>query len=181
MPIPNFSIPKERLIMSEHLYTLFQSKQIPYEYDLTFVDQLLRTKYAAIEVSKRTVEDLKKDPMCDFDAIYKCYVITDAVLLDSLFTEEERSIQAEMAKKHSTYSETREYNVWGDIQEGRMIRVIIDSTNGTTMTGFNLQGLCEVLMYELYVLKGIKPEACTNPNDPYFAHYLECLDKAGYL
>lgn len=167
--------------MSEQLYSLFQSKQIPYEYDLTFVDQLLRTTYGAIEVSKSKVEDLKKDPMCDFDAIYKCYVITDAKILHSLFTPEERSIQAEMAKKHATYPETEDHNVWRDIQEGRMIRVIIDSTNGTTMTGFNLQGLCEVLMYELYVLKGIKPEACTNPNDPYFAHYLECLDKAGYL
>ncbi|MFD1989957.1 hypothetical protein ACFSGI_08305 [Paenibacillus nicotianae] len=167
--------------MSEQLYSLFQSKQIPYEYDLTFVDQLLRTTYGAIEVSKSTVEDLKKDPMCDFDTIYKCYVITDTKILNSLFTPEERSIQAEMSKKHATYPQTEDDNVWRDIQEGRMIRVIIDSTNGTTMTGFNLQGLCEVLMYELYVLKGIKPEACTNPNDPYFAHYLECLDKAGYL
>lgn len=167
--------------MSEQLYSLFQSKQISYEYDLTFVDQLLRTTYGAIEVSKSTVEDLKKDPMCDFDAIYKCYVITDAKILNSLFTPEERSIQAEMAKKHATHPKTEDPNVWRDIQEGRMIRVIIDSTNGTTMTGFNLQGLCEGLMYELYVLKGIKPEACTNPNDPYFAHYLECLDKAGYL
>ncbi|MGV7117139.1 hypothetical protein [Paenibacillus kyungheensis] len=118
--------------------------------------------------------------MCDFDAIYKCYVITDAVVLDSLFTPEERSIQSEMAKENSKYP-AEDDSLWRDIQEGRMIRVIVDSDNGNTMTGFNLQGLCEVLMYELYVLKGIKPEACTDPNDPYFAHYLECLDKAGYL
>ncbi|WCT54174.1 hypothetical protein PQ456_13270 [Paenibacillus kyungheensis] len=166
--------------MSKSLYQLFQIKQISYQYDLKFVDQLLRTKYGAIEVSKSTVEDLKNDPMCYFDAIYKCYVITDAVVLDSLFTPEERSIQSEMAKENSKYP-AEDDNVWRDIQEGRMIRVIVDSDNGNTMTGFNLQGLCEVLMYELYVLKGIKPEACTDPNDPYFAHYLECLDKAGYL
>lgn len=166
--------------MTELLYERFLKSKVPYEFSLEYVDQLLRTKYSAVEVSKSTVEDLKNDPMCDFDAIYKCYVITDAVVLDSLFTPEERSIQSEMAKENSKYP-AEDDNVWGDIQEGRMIRVIVDSDNGSTMTGFNLQGLCEVLMYELYVLKGIKPEACTNPNDPYFAHYLECLDKAGYL
>lgn len=166
--------------MTKLLYERFLKSKVPYEFSLEHVDQLLRTKYSAVEVSKSTVEDLKNDPMCDFDAIYKCYVITDAVVLDSLFTPEERSIQSEMAKENSKYP-AEDDNVWGDIQEGRMIRVIVDSDNGSTMTGFNLQGLCEVLMYELYVLKGIKPEACTDPNDPYFAHYLECLDKAGYL
>lgn len=171
---------KEGYILTELLYERFLKLKVPYEFSLEHVNQLLQTKYSAVEVSKSTLEDLKKDPMCDFDAIYKCYVITDEVVLSSLFTEEERSIQSEMAKENSKYPEEND-NVWADIQEGRMIRVIVNSDNGKTMTGFNLQGLCEVLMYELYVLKGIKPEACTDPNDPYFAHYLECLDKAGYL
>ncbi|TKJ83085.1 hypothetical protein PaeCFBP13512_23145 [Paenibacillus sp. CFBP13512] len=168
--------------MIEQIYERFLNSNIPYEFSLNHVDQILQNKYAAVEVSKSTVEDLKNDPMCDFDAIYKCYIITDTAVLDSLFTEEEKLMHS--AKKKRNINKTnldKNAKTWRDIKEGRMIRVIVDSDNGSTMTGFNLQGLCEVLMYELYVLKGIKPEACTNPNDPYFAHYLECLDKAGYL
>ncbi len=162
------------------LHQAFLDRKLPLSYSLADVDEVLNHTFQANEEDPIYVADLAHDPYAGFEHFYKCYTITEPTILESLFTLEEKEIQASMYQADNAAPEDKFQRAWVDIQQGRMLRIAIMSSDGQTMTSFTQQGISEQLLYTLVALKGIDP-AQAQPGNPVYAHYLQALQKAGYL
>lgn len=165
--------------MTIPLHQAFMQKNLPYLYTLTEVEDTLRSKFKAIEEDPVYVKDLAKDEHADFEHFYKCYIINDPSILQSIFTLDELDIHESM-KEDSNSSTNPFQQAWADIQQGRLLRIAIMSSNGENMTSFTQQGISERLLFELLVLKGMNPVNAI-PGNPEYERYLEHLHQAGYL
>ncbi|MFD2114171.1 hypothetical protein ACFSTH_00190 [Paenibacillus yanchengensis] len=161
---------------------LFKEKKIPKSYTLGEVDNFLKSKYKAISVDKGQFDDLQLDPAVNFNKIVACYKINDPEILQSIFTESELQMHQDSNQKNvsSNFELNSNFKMWVDVQGGRLINVVIESDNGTTMSAFTMQGLSEKLLYELVIMKGIDPEICHIGNETYET-YLTFLHRVGYL
>ncbi len=166
--------------MTADLHQAFVKSKLPLSHSLFEVEETLQNKFKASEEDPIYVADLAKDPYADFEHFYKCYIIADPTILESIFTSEEKEIQASMYKANAIAPDDPFQRAWVDIQQGRMLRIAVMSSDGQTMTSFTQQGLSERLLYTLIMLKGIDPSYAQLGN-PAYEYYLQALHKAGYL
>lgn len=161
----------------ERLHKIFIEQGYPLKYTNIEVEEMLIKEYSAKEIPKSTLIDLINDPNVDFNSIYKCFVIDDKKTLDEKFNEMEKMYHQEYFKDHpSKQFETD----WSKIQAGKLIRVILISNDSETLSNFTVQGLCNSLVSDLTIMKGITPEECKLDND-YYVKYLQLLQTKGVL
>ncbi|WP_433945042.1 hypothetical protein [Paenibacillus sp. SN-8-1] len=163
----------------KELDKLFKKSKLPFRYSLEEADTILRDKYNVIEIDNEVIDDLKKDPLVNFDNIVRCYGINDSKVLSTLFNEDERSMHAECrqyyAKEPISNSEITESELlWRDIQEGGLLQIVLESADGKYISSFTLQGLSEKVLHELVILKGVPPEKGYIGN-PSYEFYLDVL------
>ncbi len=166
--------------MTADLHQAFVESKLPLSYSLFEVEETLQNTFKASEEDPIYVADLAQDPHAEFEHFYKCYIITDPTILESIFTSEEKEIQTSMYKANAVIPDDPLRRAWIDIQQGRMLRIAVMSSDGQTMTSFTQQGLSERLLYTLVALKGMEP-AHVQLGDSIYEHYLQALHKAGYL
>ncbi|NOJ69840.1 hypothetical protein [Paenibacillus alvei] len=165
----------------------FKESNLPTSYSISAVQEILMTNYKAVEMEDKTFFDsLKKDHCVNFDQIVKFFVINDVDFLSTLYTEYEKETHIEMSHVNSTYvhpegsSRTKSEEIWKEIQEGKRIHIVLESADQKTISAFTMQGLCEKILWELIILKGIRPEDCALGND-YYEHYLNVLHSLGKI
>ncbi|USB33504.1 hypothetical protein [Paenibacillus sp. YPG26] len=164
---------------------LFKKSTLPFRYSVEEADRRLRDKYNVIEIDKEVVADLMKDPLVNYDHITKCYRVNDSNVLSTLFNDSDRSMHAELRqlnadKSISKSGITESELFWRDIQEGRLLQLVLESADGEHVSSFTLQGISEKLLHELIILKGIPPEKGYIGNKSYEA-YLGVLHKNGLI
>ncbi|GKU77828.1 hypothetical protein [Paenibacillus sp. L3-i20] len=169
-------------MLMQQLDEQFKIKQIPTNYSLAEVEKFLKTKYNARNVDKNNFIDLKLDPSVNFDNIVACYIIDDKTVLESIYNESEIEMHIQFSEMYASSSESipKSELMWRDIQRGKIINVVIESADQKSMTAFTLQGLCEKLLYDLIILKGIDRKECKLGNEQY-EFYLTILNNAGLL
>lgn len=86
----------------------------------------------------------------------------------------------EFNQSNTGHLQSDENKMWKDIQEGRLIRVVIETTDYQHISAFTMQGVCEKVMDELIVLSGIDPQEANLDNKRYL-NYLTLLKKTGYI
>ncbi|EGL15233.1 hypothetical protein HMPREF9413_5888 [Paenibacillus sp. HGF7] len=169
------------LMRIEELDKLLKKSKLPFRYSLKDAEKILRDKYNTIEIDKEIVDDLKKDPLVNYDNIMKCYRVNDSKILSALFNDNERSMHAEIrqcnANEPISNSEITESELlWRDIQEGKFLQLVLESTDREYISSFTIQGLSEKMLDELIILKGIPPEEGYIGN-PAYEFYLNVLHK----
>ncbi|MFE6799247.1 hypothetical protein [Paenibacillus chitinolyticus] len=165
----------------EELDKLFKQSKLPFRYSVKDAEKILRDKYNTTEIDKEIVNDLKKDPLVNYENIIKCYRVNDSKILSALFNDNERSMHAETRQLNANQpisdSEITESQLlWRDIQEGKFLRLVLESADREYITSFTLQGLSEKMLDELIILKGIPPEKGYIGN-PSYEFYLNVLHK----
>ncbi|MGE6230504.1 hypothetical protein [Paenibacillus chitinolyticus] len=141
----------------------------------------LGDKYNAIEIDQEIVNDLKKDPLVNYENIIKCYRVNDSNILSALFNDNEWSMHAETRQRNaneplSNSEITESQLIWRDIQEGKFLQPVLESADREYISSFTLQGLCEKILDELIILMGIPPEEGYIGN-PAYEFYLNVLHK----
>lgn len=163
------------------LHKRYQLSQIPSKYSLNDIMVILQEKYKAREVEKHFFEDLKKDSHVNYDQIIICFKLDDKEILNELFSEEEKKMHEELAINNMKYSFKSDQDfMWKDIQEGKLIFIILESSNEIELTAFTIQGVCKKLYTDLLIYKGIDVEKCIPGNSIYERH-LKLLFDAGYI
>ncbi|MEC0205905.1 hypothetical protein P4H39_25165 [Paenibacillus lautus] len=161
----------------EALHKKFIEQELPLKYTNIEVEEMLVKEYSAKEIPKSTFIDLKNDPQVDFGSIFKCFEIDDKKTLNEKFNEIEKMFHQEYIKGHpSEHFETD----WSKIQAGKLLRVILISNDSETLSNFTVQGLCNNLVSDLTIMKGISPEECKLDND-YYVKYLQLLQTKGII
>lgn len=148
-------------------------------------DNILKAKYNAVEINNEVVGDLKEDPLVNFNNIVKCYGVNDRKILSALFNDNERSMQDEFRQHYannpvSSSEVTESELLWRDIQEGKLLQIVLESADGEYISSFTLQGMSEKILHELIILKGISPEKGYIGN-PAYEFYLDFLYKNGLI
>ncbi|WP_234123579.1 hypothetical protein [Clostridium hydrogenum] len=82
----------------EQLYKKFLGLKLPYKFSLSEVSNILEKNYLAIEVPL-SFHSILEDSV-DFDGkhLVKCYHISDEIILDGLYSEEEKNINEMFVK-----------------------------------------------------------------------------------
>jgi len=128
----------------------------------TVIERVSR-RYNAIEIPKDDISDLVNDDQLEYDAIFCCLKIDDVALLNSLFTPSELDdfeweIQDNKRRnRRYRYANQKEadYNqLILDEMEGRRIDIVLESLDGTYITGFLVRNQSEVIGSYLYALVG---------------------------
>ncbi|MDQ1913730.1 hypothetical protein RAC89_25340 [Paenibacillus sp. GD4] len=154
----------------------------PLKYSIKDIDEFLKTQYKAVEIGIEEVDDLKKDPLANFNNIVKCYEISNAEVLSCSFSPDEVRIQGEIERCNMAYPPpaNEKEAMWQNIQHGKLLRVVLESEDGHILSGFTIQGLCEKLIDQLFIFRGIDKSDCVLGNSIYEG-YLKLLHKAGYI
>lgn len=128
----------------------------------TVIERVCR-RYNAIEIPKDDISDLVNDDQLEYDAIFCCLKIDDAAILDSLFTPKELDdfeweIQDNKRRnrryRYATQKEADYNQLILDEMEGRRIDIVLESLDGTHITGFLVRNQSEVIGSYLYALVG---------------------------
>ncbi|MFE4573366.1 hypothetical protein [Paenibacillus chitinolyticus] len=168
-------------MQKEELDKLFKKSKLPFRYSVKDAEKILTDRYNTIEIDKEIVNDLKKDPLVNYENIIKCYRVNDSKIHSALFNDNERSMHAETRQLNANQpisdSEiTESMLLWRDIQEGKFLRLVLESADREYISSFTLQGLSEKMLDELIILKGIPPEEGYIGN-PAYEFYLNVLHK----
>lgn len=165
------------------LHNKFQQSNLPFRYSVDEVDRLLKQKYYATEIAKEIFE--KNDPFDNLDNAIKCYIINNEKILDELYNDEEKTFHKEFIEKHNndpidSKKTTDGIIMWRNINEGKLINIIIFSEDQKEISSITIQGKSDKLAIEMAVYGGIDPENCY-PGNRKYEWYLNCLLKAGFL
>ncbi|WP_313122788.1 hypothetical protein [Exiguobacterium sp.] len=168
----------------------------------TVIERVFRP-YNAIEIPKDDISDLVNDDQLEYDAIFCCLKIDDGDLLNSLFTPSELDdfeweIQDNKRKnRRYRYANQKEadYNqLILDEMEGRRIDIVLESLDGTYITGFLVRNQSEVIGSYLYALVGgahfadpvvknlvIRARELTEEVEESYRDYLDDLVRWGHI
>jgi hypothetical protein len=166
-------------VFMEELVQRYEQANIPNHFSIEQVDTILRGKYLATPTDIEMFADLKHDPYVDFENIVGAYAITNQEVLSQLLSANEKISLYEFIRSLEKKEEDLD-NDSMDGHTGRRIDIILESKDGTRLTGFTVQGLCDKLVAELAVMKGIDVEECILGNEQFY-HYLRNLLKAQYI
>ncbi|MCR8643942.1 hypothetical protein NV379_14905 [Paenibacillus sp. N1-5-1-14] len=161
----------------------YKESKLPFNHSLKEVDQFLKEKYSAIELSKDYFKYIINDPYVNFNNVIKCYKIDDATILDELFNDREKEMHVVVS---NFFNEEGIINLDDNallnknIQVGNLLHIILESDNGEKITSFTLQGECRKVRNQLIILKGVIPEDCI-PGNVDYDMYLQSLWEEGYL
>ncbi|SEG80096.1 hypothetical protein [Paenibacillus sp. UNC499MF] len=122
------------LMRIEELDKLFKKSKLPFRYSVKDAEKILRDKFNTLEIDIEIVDDLKKDPLVNYENIIKCYRVNDCEILSALFNDNGRSMHAEIrqcnANEPVTNSEiTESVLLWRDIQEGKFPQLVLESAD----------------------------------------------------
>lgn len=184
------------MINYDKLYKKYLYKKNELVFDKEKVVEIITSKFSAREFSKSQVLDLINDDQLEYNKIFGCFVIDDPVVLNKLFTTEERKDfrnQVLDNRRHPLNSSNVKKSEWDyndlllDEQEGRRIDIFFESKDGKYISNFILRSYVSKLGQYLNALvigaliqNGLV-EFEVNVNDEYFQFYLENLDKFGFL
>lgn len=161
----------------EKLHKKFIDQNFSLRYSKLEVERMLVNEYSAKEITKESLSDLKNDPQVNFDHIFKCFKIDESTILKEIFNETEKMFQIEFINGREGMLPNSE---WSRIQAGQLLRVILISEDGETLTDFTVQGMCMKLVNDLAIMKGISLEQCSLDNN-YYRKYLQLLNSQGLL
>ncbi|BCG60067.1 hypothetical protein [Paenibacillus sp. URB8-2] len=173
--------------MYKDLDELFKKSGFPCQYTLAEAHQLLKQHYKVLELDKDSFKSLSLDPSVSYNDMVCFYEITDTEVLSSIYNDNEKQMHREFSLMHSSnpviYDNEEELVsqlLWRDIQEGKKLRIVLESVDKKHISGFTLQGVCENLLQDLIILKGIPEKDCKLGN-PQYEYYLESLRNTGRI
>lgn len=170
--------------MTDALDQKYKQSGMPHRFLLSDVDTTLKRKFLAQEIDEEYF--MKNDPYAKYDHVFKFYEIQDPQMLKSIFNEEEVCMHKELKESNARdpHPVEKEWadaaTMWEDVQEGRLLRIVIESENGVNISSFTMQGICETVLNEILALRGIDPKDAVLEN-PNYIDYLNILQKSGYL
>jgi len=145
------------------------------------IEGIFKNKYLAEEiVNDNTYLGLIDDPMVDVSSIVKMYKISDSTILNDLYTDEERQTQRALASEEFIV-ETEHDLLSMNILQGKLLRIVLESEDNNTLSGYTQQGECKKIAAELFVLGTTVTKEDINVKDEWFQEYLEALVLAGYI
>ncbi|WP_268626361.1 hypothetical protein [Paenibacillus alvei] len=170
----------------EELHQRFLEQQLPRRYTNLAAEKMLVEKYRAIEIPAEVLADLQRDPLANFEQVFKCFKIEDRDVLNRIYSDTEKGIQEEhKARYEEREAEDRPLEPsekeWIRIRNGELLRVVLTSEDGEHMLGFTVQGLCYALVDDLMIMKGIPQGEECSLNNEYYVHYLQLLQRQGHL
>lgn len=171
------------IVIDKEFYRKFQESNLPFKYSINEIEQILKQKYRAVEIDINTFKE--KDPYYNIENVVKCYKIEDKSILDKLYNEEEKKIQKDYSEKYNEKDLSKSKTnlstlMWKDINEGKLINILLEKKGQNALVDFTIQGLCDKLVAEMTILRGIDPKDCITGNR-IFDNYINCLTKLGYI
>ncbi|MFL1671981.1 hypothetical protein [Paenibacillus dendritiformis] len=161
----------------EELHRKFIARRLPFKNTNVEVEKMLKVKYLAEEIPKSSLNDLQYELQETYNKIVKCFKIEDEKILQLVCSNADK-------KLHEEYTDGRAPDAleteWSKINSGKLLRVILISDDGKTMSNYKVQGICTALVQDLAIMLGISPENCSLDNS-YYVKYLQLLQLRGYL
>ncbi|WP_019423424.1 hypothetical protein [Paenibacillus sp. OSY-SE] len=161
----------------EELHKKFIEQQFPLKYTTLAVARMLKERYSAKEIPKSSLSDLQYDRQGNYEKIVKCFEIDEKKILKRVFSDTDKMFHEEYKNGRSPNSLETD---WSKIQAGELLRVILISDDGETMSNYTVQGICTALVNDLTIMLGISQEKCSLDNN-YYVKYLQLLQLRGYL
>lgn len=160
---------KERIKRINKLFDKYKEiKETLYKHSIPEIESILKDKYLAKEIVDDTYLGLVNDPMVNVNDIVKMYRIDNPVILNNLFTPEEKD-------------EQREANELFGYDRKQCINIVFESVDGKYISGQTLQGESKIISALLFVLDVEITEEDCDIYDEWFQQYLEALVWAGYI
>ncbi|MEQ7051628.1 hypothetical protein ABN764_13325 [Paenibacillaceae sp. P-4] len=95
----------------EELHQRFLEQQLPRRYTNLAAEKMLVEKYRAIEIPAEVLADLQRDPLANFEQVFKCFKIEDRDVLNRIYSDTEKGIQEEhKARYEEREAEDRPWN-----------------------------------------------------------------------
>ncbi|SCH51200.1 MULTISPECIES: hypothetical protein [unclassified Romboutsia] len=132
-------------------------------YTLDELDKTLKEKYNAKSFSVEEFKDLIKEISNHPENSVRLYIIDDEKIIDENLSDYERREvldtiyylkMNEIIIDYSTDEGRLEAKTLDDIKRGKLIRIIVESTDNITFTGFTMQGSAEGIYNELIEMLG---------------------------
>ncbi|BFH13054.1 hypothetical protein WJ0W_002635 [Paenibacillus melissococcoides] len=161
----------------EELHRKFIARRLPFKNTIHEVEKMLKVKYLAEEIPKSSLTDLHYEMKETYNKIVKCFKIEDEKILQRVCSNADKKLHEEYTDGRSSNSLETE---WSKINSGKLLRVILISDDGKTMSNYKVQGICTALVQDLTIMLGISPENCSLDNS-YYVKYLQLLQLRGYL
>ncbi|TDL54316.1 hypothetical protein E2R60_15000 [Paenibacillus dendritiformis] len=161
----------------EELHRKFIARRLPFKNTNVEVEKMLKVKYLAEEIPKSSLNDLQYELQETYDKIVKCFKIEDEKILQRVCSNADKKLHEEYTDGRSSNSLETE---WSKINSGKLLRVILISDDGKTMSNYKVQGICTALVQDLTIMLGISPANCSLDNS-YYVKYLQLLQLRGYL
>ena len=133
------------------------------------ISDFLENNYKAYEIEDETFLGLDKDVMVDVKNIVKMYRIDDPVIMDKLYTDEEKEIQLDIPDEAYEYQFKNHCNI------------ILESEDKVNISGYTKQGYSVRISSLLWVIGAKITEKDIETRDPYYLDYLASLWWAGFL
>ncbi|WP_028539704.1 hypothetical protein [Paenibacillus sp. J14] len=115
------------------------------------VEKFVIQTYSAKKIPVSNLEELRCDPQVKFDRIAVCFEMDHPEVLKGLFNEDEKKMHEDYRNHHRNATFT---TPWQKINAGQLLRVVLESEDGVSLSNFTVQGLCMRLVHDLSALKG---------------------------
>lgn len=115
------------------------------------VEKFLIQTYSAKKIPVSNLEELRCDPQVKFDRIAVCFEVDHPEVLKSIFNEDEKKMHEDFIHEHRNTSFA---TPWQKINAGQLLRIVLESEDGVSLSNFTVQGLCMRLVHDLSALKG---------------------------
>lgn len=115
------------------------------------VEDFLNQKYLVKKIPISNLEELRNDPQVKFDRIVACFEVDNIDILERIFNEAEKEIHEDYKFEHRNAPFA---SPWNKINSGQLLRIVLESDDGVTLSNFSVQGLCMKLVSDLSALKG---------------------------
>ncbi|MEG6587289.1 hypothetical protein [Paenibacillus barengoltzii] len=115
------------------------------------VEKFLIQTYSAKKIPVSNLEELRCDPQVKYDRICVCFEVDHPEVLQSIFNEEEKKMHEDYMNHHRTASFA---TPWQKINAAQLLRIVLESEDGVSLSNFTVQGLCMRLVHDLSALKG---------------------------
>lgn len=168
------------------LYQRFINSDLPMNYTLEEITEVLKENFKAKEISKK--EFLKLDPSVPKRNLQHIFVIDDPNILKQIFNEQEKfdhheeKLENEREPEDLSQYPKKEHasiKMWQDIGEGKRLNVLLYKKRGKNgEVEYTLQGECRRLLLELDVLTGVNK---IDIKDDDFRDYLDKLEELGRI
>ena len=115
------------------------------------VEKFVIQTYSAKKIPVSNLEELRCDPQVKFDRIAVCFEMDHPEVLKGLFNEDEKKMHEDYRNHHRNATFT---TPWQKINAGQLLRVVLESEDGVSLSNFTVQGLCMRLVHDLSALTG---------------------------